>query len=71
VMLWRMRVRSLDLYETLRAYSLVAAPSLVQIWRVVKKANWALSRVLIQENLDCLAVYVWVLGQLYFSGNDF
>lgn len=48
---WRMRIRSLNLYEALGADGLVTTSSLVQIRRVVEKADGALGSILIQKGL--------------------
>lgn len=56
VVLGDVRVRSLDLDETLGANVLVAAAGAVQVWWVVHEADGALDRILIENRLDGPAV---------------
>lgn len=58
----RMRIRSLDLYEALRAYGLIATSCLIEIWRIIEEANWAFQNVFVQIGLDRLAInlrFMW------------
>jgi hypothetical protein len=66
MVLRRMRVRSFDLYKTFRANGLVAATSFVQVGRITEEANGALGRVLVEKDLDPLAINVRIFGQLHF-----
>jgi hypothetical protein len=56
VMLRRVRIRTLDLYEALGADRLVTAASLVEVWRVVHEADRTLCSVLVQNSLKRRAV---------------
>lgn len=47
LVLRRMRVRPLNLYEALRADGLVAAPSFVEVWWIVYKADRALRSIFV------------------------
>ena len=55
-MLWWMWVWSLDLDETFGADRLVAASSLIQIGRVVKKADWTLRGVFVEMSFYRLSI---------------
>ena len=65
MVLWRMRIWSLDLDEALRAYGLIATTCLVQMWWVVHEADGALGSVLVQESLYPLAVDMGIFGKLH------
>lgn len=58
LLLWWMRIRPLYLHKAFRADRLIAAPSSVQIWRVIHKADWALLSIFIQKGLNGLTIYV-------------
>jgi hypothetical protein len=66
LVLWRMRIRALDLNEALGADGLVTASSFVEIRGIVQKADWAFGRILIEINLNRLAVDKGILGKLQF-----
>lgn len=68
VLRW-VRVWSLDLNEAFRADSLVATTSLVEIWGIVKKTNWALDSILVQEYFKCLAIDIRVFCKLDLAGH--
>jgi hypothetical protein len=62
----RMWIWALDLYETFGADWLIAASRLVQIIWIVKKADWTLLRVFVQNNLDVFTIHKRICRELYF-----
>ena len=65
------RVGTLDLYEALAADSLVATSSVVEVWRVVEEADGAFAALFVQEYLERLSIYKWIVGQVDFSWGQF
>jgi hypothetical protein len=63
-----MRIGSLNLYEALGTYWLIATACLIEIWRVEHEANGALLGVLVQEGLDALPVHVGIFWQSQLLG---
>lgn len=66
MMFWRMRIRSLDLYEAFRADRLITTSSLIQVWRVVEEADGTLGSILVKERLQQMSMHIWILGKLQF-----
>lgn len=62
-----MRVGSFDLHKAFTADRLVATPSVIEIGRIIKEANGAFASLLVNENLERLAVDEWVVGQVHLS----
>ena len=65
MMLWRVRIRPLDLDKALGTYWLIAASSLVEIRRVVEEADRTLGSILVEIGLDRLPIDVRIVGKLY------
>ena len=61
LVLWWMRVRSLDLHEALGTNGLVATTSFVEVRRVVKETDWTLRRLAIEISFDWQARDVRVM----------
>lgn len=68
--LWVVRIRSFNLHETLAADRLVTASRVVEVRRVSKEANRAFGCILVQVNLERLAVNKWVIGQVDLARGD-
>lgn len=62
MMLGQMRVGSLDLHKAFTADGLVAASRAVEVRRIGEKADGALGCVLVEEDLEWLAVDKRIVG---------
>jgi hypothetical protein len=64
----QMRIGTLDLYETFAADGLIAATRLVEVGRVREEANGTFGRVLVEKNLERLAIDEWILRTVHLLG---
>jgi hypothetical protein len=51
VSLGEVRIRALDLHKALAANRLVAAPGVIQVWRISQEADGAFRCILVQKDL--------------------
>lgn len=65
-MLWRMRVRALDLNKAFGANGLIAASRSIQVRRIVQEADGTFRCIFIKICLDRLSVDKWVGRKLEF-----
>ena len=67
MMLWYMRIGTLDLDETFAANRLITAPGFVQVAWIVQAADGAFTRILVEICLEGLSVHQRISRELDLS----
>lgn len=65
-MLWRMRLRALNLNKAFRANRLIAASRPIQVRRVVQETDGTFPCIFVEICLDRLSIDKWVWSKLEF-----